>query len=453
MFVNKFYPADTRQPIKDLASRVDAAFRSFGMDKCHLRLAVWLATQDGTALCEFLVDDILRLCDLLDRAYATPAGAGWVRKALDQAAAPRRPARSASSGSDTSSSAGPRRRDEPSSGRGNSKRATLTGTSDSDDRQPRGRHHPDKRQGTARIYHATDDDSDAPPFPPRMFRYRNRSRRPHPRVATPRADCTAPVTNGFPSLQNIVEAATVAAIAAVDHHLAHLGVTPRPDTASLHDTVHYRSHTIPRPETTSLHNTVHHLRSHAIPRPETASIHDPVHHHRSHATPRSDTAPLNDTVHPYRSHATPAPLAPRPPPTGLVAPTPDPPAISTPASCPPVGPAAVGMPRQMAVPSSATPTYNGYPLTLVLPTPTLLQPAAPTANPAISIAPGPSVPSDERILCDDSSSQTSSNSSPLGLSAAFVANMQAAYRTLDMRRVPRIQPLQFPPTVDRTAAT
>ena len=151
------------------------------MDKCHLCRAVQLTTQDGTALCEFLIDGILRLRDLLDRAYATPAGAGWVREALDHAAAPRLLARSASSGSDTLSSAGPRRRDEPSSGRGNSKTATLTETSGSDDRQPRyqGRHHPDKRQVTARIHHATDDDSDAPPFPPQTFRYRNRSRRLH----------------------------------------------------------------------------------------------------------------------------------------------------------------------------------------------------------------------------------------------------------------------------------
>ena len=32
-------------------------------------------------------------------------------------------------------------------------------------------------------------------------------------------------------------------------------------------------------------------------------------------------------------------------------------------------------------------------------------------------------------------------------------NLQEAYRTLDMRRVPRVQPLQFPPSTDRTAAT
>ena len=31
--------------------------------------------------------------------------------------------------------------------------------------------------------------------------------------------------------------------------------------------------------------------------------------------------------------------------------------------------------------------------------------------------------------------------------------MQAEYRTLDTRRVPRIQPLQFSPHTDRTAAT
>ena len=298
MHVNNFFPADTRKPIKALASHVEATLRALLIDNRTLRLAVQLATQDGSGLCEPLVDDILRLRDLVDRAYATPAGAGWVREILEHAAAPRRPARSASSGSDTASSAGPRRRDEPSSGRGNSNRATLSETSDSDDRHPRNqdRHHPDKRQVTARIYHATDDDSDAPPFPPRIFRYRNRSRRPHPRVATPRADCAAPVTNDFLPLQKIVEAATAAAVAAVDHHLAHLGLTSRPDTTSSHGTVHYpRSHAVPRLETVSLPDPVHHLRSYAIPRSDTAPSHDTV-LHRPQAVPRSSTASLHDIV-------------------------------------------------------------------------------------------------------------------------------------------------------------
>ena len=425
--VNKFFPADTRKPIKALNSQVEATLRSLHIDNRTLRLAVQLATQDGSGLCEPPVDDILRLRDLLDRAYATPAGAGWVREVLEHAAAPRRPARSASSGSDTASSVGPRRRDEPSSGRGNSKRATLSETSDSDDRHPRnqGRHHPDKRQVSARIYHATDDDSDAPPFPPRIFRYRNRSRRPHPHVATPRADCTAPVTNDFLPLQKIVEAATAAAIAAVDHHLAHLGLTSRPDTTSSHGTVHYpRSYAVPRLETVSLPDTVYHLRSHAIPRSDTAPSHDTV-LHRPHAVPRPATASLHDTVPHYHSRAIPAPLAPLAPPTGLVVPTTEPSAISARASCPTGGSAAV------ADPSGVTPTHNGYPFAPLVPTPAPRQPPAPTAHPAISIAPAPAGPFThgppyERTLCDDSSSQTSSNLSPSGLRADFVAHMQAA---------------------------
>ena len=231
--------------------------------------------------------------------------------------------------------------------------------------------------GTARIYYATDDDSDAPPFPPRIFRYRNRSRRPDPYVAAPRADCAAPVINDFLPLQKIVEAATAAAIAAVDHHLAHLELTSRPDTTSSHGTVHYpRSHAVPRLETISLPDTVHHLRSHAIPRSDTAPSHDTV-LHRPHAVPRPATASLHDTVPHCRSRAIPAPLAPLAPPTGLVVPTTEPSAISARASCPPGGSAAV------ADPSGVTPTHNGYPFAPLVSTPAPLQPPAPTAHPAM----------------------------------------------------------------------
>ena len=323
MHINSFSPADSRKTIKALASQVEATIKSLHIDHRTLRLAVELATQDGSGLCGPLVQDILRLRDLVDRAYATPTGAGWVREVLDAAAAPRRPARSASSSSDTASSARPRRRDDPSSGRGNSKRATLSETSDSDDRHLRyqGRHHPDKRQVTARIYHATDDDSDAPSFPPRIVRYRNRSRRPHPRIATPRADYAVPATNDSLPLQKIVKAATAAALAAVDHHLAHLGVTPRPEITPSHGTVHYsRSHVVPRLGTVSLPDTVHHPRSHATPRSDPVPSHDTV-LHRPHAVPRPATASLHDTVPHYRSRAIPAPLAPLAPPMGSVVPT------------------------------------------------------------------------------------------------------------------------------------
>ena len=126
MHINTFFPADSRKPIKALASQVEATIKSLHIDHRTLRLAVELATQDGSGLCGPLVHDILRLRDLVDCTYATPAGAGWVQEVLDAAAAPRRPARSASSSSDIASSARSRRRDDPSSGRGNSKRATIS---------------------------------------------------------------------------------------------------------------------------------------------------------------------------------------------------------------------------------------------------------------------------------------------------------------------------------------
>ena len=291
MHINAFFPPDTKKPIKAFASQVEETLKLLHIAPRTLRLAVELAT-NGCGLDPRFAQDILRLRDLVERAYATPAGHGWVREVLDEAAAPRRLARSVSSGSDTASSARPRRRDDPSSGRGNSKRATLSETSDSDG-HPRhhGRTHPEKRQVTARIYHASDEDSDAPSFPPQIFRYRNRSRRPHPRIATPRADRATPATNDSFSLQKIVEAATAAAIAAVDHHLAHLGLTTRPEPIPPLGTVHYpRPHAAPRLGTVSLPDTVHHPHSHATPRSDPIPSHDTV------LQPQPATASLHDTV-------------------------------------------------------------------------------------------------------------------------------------------------------------
>ena len=431
MHINAFFPPDTKKPIKAFASQVEETLKLLHIAPRTLRLAVELAT-NGCGLDPRFAQDILRLRDLVERAYATPAGHGWVREVLDEAAAPRRLARSVSSGSDTASSARPRRRDDPSSGRGNSKRATLSETSDSDG-HPRhhGRTQLDKRQVAARIYHASDEDSDAPSFPPQIFRYRNRSRRPHPRIATPRADRATPATNDSFSLQKIVEAATAAAIAAVDHHLANLGLTTRPEPIPPLGTVHYpRPHVAPRLGTVSLPDTVHHPHSHATPR------FDPIPSHDTVPQPRPATASLHDTVTHHPPRAILAPLAPIAPSIGSVAPRTEPSAIPARVTCPPGGSTA------------AIPTHFSYPM----------QPPVPTTHPATSIAPTPAGafahgPPDERILYDDSSSQTSSSLSPSGLRADFVAQMQAAYRTLDMRRVPRIQPLQFPPSADRTAAT
>ena len=103
-------------------------------------------------------------------------------------------------------------------------------------------------------------------------------------------------------------------------------------------------------------------------------------------------------------------------------------------------------------------TVNPYTYPTVVstarPTPASTRTAPPHATSFTPALNGPLTPSppDERILYDDSSSLTSNSSSSLGLRADFVASLQAAYRTLGMRRVPRVQPLQSPPFADRTAA-
>ena len=176
----------------------------------------------------------------------------------------------------------------------------------------------------------------------------------------------------------------------------------------------------------------------------------------------------------------PAPIA---QPTGLVAPTTHPTAISpdtlTPFTrtahvaqstgpvAPTTHPAAISpdtVPSFVCSVSVAPPpppvgTVNPYTYPTVVstarPAPASTRTAPPHATsfaPALNAPLTPALP-DERIIYDDSSSLTSKSSSSFGLRADFVASLQAAYRTLDMRRVPRVQPLQFPPSVDRTAAT
>ena len=58
--------------------------------------------------------------------------------------------------------------------------------------------------------------------------------RPPPRVAKTSAEY-APGADSTPSMQHMVEAITAAAIAAVDHHLAHMGLYPRSEPVSSHD--------------------------------------------------------------------------------------------------------------------------------------------------------------------------------------------------------------------------
>ena len=78
---------------------------------------------------------------------------------------------------------------------------------------------------------------------------------------------------------------------------------------------------------------------------------------------------------------------------------------------------------------------------LCAPTPGLVLPSSYSLNNAI------------HHLQDNRSPDTPSSHAQNRFSLDFVSKIQAEYRTLDTRRVPRVQPLQFSPHADRTAGT
>ena len=347
MFRNKFFPSDLRLPIKELASAVHAALHYLTGDRCRLHYALDVATQDRTRLSDRVVNAILYLRDLLEPACRTPAGAQWVRETLRDAAAKPRLDRTDSSASNSSTTTGQHRREDPSSGRGNAKRATFSGTSESDSGQhPRraGRDRLDRRQVPPYIFHAAErNGSDTPPFPPRIFRPRGTERLP-PR-ATNSSMKNASGADLPPSLQQMVEAVTAAAIAAVDHHLAHMGLYSVP----------------------------------VAPPPPPADSVPPATH---------PAAVPTYTVSPFMN---PASVAPPPPPAGPVAPNTLPTAVPTDNACPLVTAAYTATPPPLTgsvAPTTypgALPLNNTYPAVASAPVSALPPPAdsvASTANPA-----------------------------------------------------------------------
>ena len=425
-----------------------------------------------------------------------------------------------SSASDSSAPTGQRRREEPSSGRGNSKRTTFSG-SDSDSAPHPRRTERDRRQVPPVIFHAAETDRDTPSFPPRMFRPRVTQRLPSraPISSTVHDLAISSTVHGSdaasaPSLKQMVEAVTAAAIAAVDRHLERLGLciaptvphldsaaTTAPPPAVAPHTVSPVERTVPvAPYTAPVtHPTYPAMtppgtvlpsvapRSSVAPRTvppfarsaPVATYTNPVTHPTYPATSSPGTvfysaasrpAPPSvaartippvipytgsgsvphppysamtspNTVHPFTSSGS---IAQPPPPIGTVYP-PNYAAMASHSTVPPLA-----RPASVAPPPPSLGTVNPYIYTTANPAP------VPTLPPP----PGPAVPAerdatppDERFLNDDCSSLTSNSSNPSRLRADFVASLQAAYRTLNMRRVPRVQPLQFPPSADRTAAT
>ena len=87
IFENYRFPANSRIPIKELATAVDRALTELQGRKPRLRDAHRMATKDDSPFCARIVDDILRLVDLVRGCYATSDGACWVQNTLRDAAA------------------------------------------------------------------------------------------------------------------------------------------------------------------------------------------------------------------------------------------------------------------------------------------------------------------------------------------------------------------------------
>ena len=511
MFRNSFSPPELRGPIKDHASVVHETLKELTGKRFRLDRALAFATRDRTPLSERVVNATLRLRDLLETACGTTDGDQWLRDTLRKIEM-NRASRTESSASDSSATTGQRRRDEPSSGRGNSKRATFSGSDSDSGPHPR-RTERDRRQVPPVISHAAEPDSDTPSFPPRIFR---------PRV-TQRLPSRAPISStvhgseaaSAPSLKQMVEAVTAAAIAAVDRHLDRMGLCTAPtvphtdSAATTAPPLAVAPHTVPPvarpapvapytapvtyptylamtspstvlpsvalrtgspsvaphivppfarsapvapytghethptyPATTSPGTAFSSAASRPVPPSVTARTIPPVAPYTGYVPNPTYTAMTSlDTVHPFTSSGS---IAPPPPPVGTVYPS-SYATMTSPSTVPP-----------LARPASAAPlppslgTVNPYIYTTANPAPVPTLP--PPLNPVVP-AERDAAPPDERILNDDCSSLTSNSSRSFGLRADFVASLQAAYRTLDMRRVPRVQPLQFPPSANRTAAT
>ena len=510
MFRNSAFPSDLRIPIKDHATEVHETLFDLTGKRYRLDRALALATKTNTPLSEQVVNATLRLRDLLDAACGTLSGEHWLLDTL-RAFETARANRSGSSASDSSAPTGQRRREEPSSGRGNAKRATFSG-SDSDSAPHPRRTERDRRQVPPVIFHAAESDSDTPSFPPKIFRPRVTQRLPsrapisstvhdlsstvrgsdaapsrapipstvHDLSSTVRGSDAAPsrvpisstvhdlpsTVHGSdaasaPSLKRMVEAVTAAAIAAVDRHLERLGLciaptVPHTDSAAASHTVSPVERTtavapytapVTHPAMTPPGTVLPSAASHTSVAPRTvpplARSAPVIPYTGPNSVPHPPYTAMTspNTVHPFTSYGS---LAQPPPPVGTVY-QPNYAAMASHNTVP-----SLARPASVAPPPPSLGTVNPYIYTTAnpAPVPTLPPPPCPTAP-----AERDATPPDERFLNDDCSSLTSNSSNPSRLRADFVASLQAAYRTLDMRRVPRVQPLQFLPSADRTAAT
>ena len=341
-FHNEHFPEDVKNQIFYLSTTVYTALTTTHHAKAPLRFARDLASKECSPLQPEIVYGNFTLCDVVRWAYNSGADRQWFATTIrnSQAAATRKPHTQADSSASDSSVEVPRQRprEEPSSGRGKTKRVMTALTSDRDSSSETTRRNDrDLRylRQVPRFYHAPfPNDGSDPPFPPRIARTNIVHRLAPPRSLTTytpalgtHASCPPTTLNedfSPPTTHQLVDTITSATLAGVNQYLANIGLLLQ-------------------------------------------------------TTPDS-----------------------QPPAPSLARTTPDPPVlVETPAPAPP-------------------PRSTHY------------------------------VDNDMRYLQDSRLPHPLSMPPPSGFDNVFTTKMQPEYRTLDTRRVPKVQPLQFSPHMDRT---
>ena len=244
-FHNEHFPEDIKNQIFDLSTTVYTALSTMHHAKATLRFARDLASKECSPLRPEIVDGIFTLCDVVRWAYNSGADRHWFDTTIrnSQAAATRKSYTQAdSSASDSSVEVLRQRpRDEPSSGRGKSKRVMTALTSDSDSSSETTRRNDrDLRYSrqVPRFYHAPDpNDGSDPPFPPRIARTSTvhqpappRSLLTHTHALGTHASCPPTTLNedfSPPTTHQLVDTITSAALAAVNQYLANNGLLPQ----------------------------------------------------------------------------------------------------------------------------------------------------------------------------------------------------------------------------------
>lgn len=145
-----------------LACKRFICLRPLNMATSTMREALALATSDRGPLQAHIVQDIIGLSDVMRR---------WKTSTLTGNSNSKVYRSNSSTSNHSIDRSRPRRREEPSRGRGATKRASRRPTSDNDSAQPSPRkpspRKDNHRQVQHRIYHERDE-KDSPAFPPRI---------------------------------------------------------------------------------------------------------------------------------------------------------------------------------------------------------------------------------------------------------------------------------------------